>query len=185
MTFLERIKRVLLLDQGVYREVRDDKAALLQGVAIVLAAGFLGAVGSIIASYIPNDFINEIFGPLLGLFDLILLPLVFLICLPITTLIAHIPAKLLGGKSSYMGFLRSIAFTDAPGIFSVIPVIGAIIATIWSFICYILAIRSAHELSWGKTAAVVIISIVLLVILVVLLAILVGILYYMLETVSI
>jgi len=140
-TLLDRVIMVLKLDEKVYSEAHDDKSTLVQGVIIILAAGFLTAVGTILQSMA--------FGLEYSFLLIIIAPILWLILWPLSTFLVHISALLLGGKANYMGFLRAMAFTYTPGVFGVIPILGGLISLIGSLICTVLAIKSAHKLSLG------------------------------------
>lgn len=141
-----RIKRVVTLDEKVYKEIRDDKEALKQAVVIVLLAAFIGSIWSII------------FTLGLGLILVILTPVI----LAIWTVILHVIAKILGGKASFKGYMNTIFFGYTPVALGIIPFVGSFVGGIWVLACQVIATKSAHELSLVKAIIVVLIPIIII-----------------------
>jgi|Deesub1362B_J571_1020462.scaffolds.fasta_scaffold06430_2 hypothetical protein len=166
------MKRVLLLDQSVYKEVRDDEEMLKYAILIVLLSGFLPALGNIYVASVFQKYtlFKNLSGPLFGWIDIIFMPTFMLVSWLVFTIIAHIPAKFVGGRASLIGFLRVAGFTYAPLMLGVIPLFGTVIGDLWSILCFIFAIRFAHELSWSKSILVIILFFAFFVLLGILLA---------------
>ncbi len=146
----KRIERVLKLDKTVYKEIRDDKDALVPALAVLLLSAVIGGLWSILASF-GLALVAVVIGTPIGWV--------------IGTGILHIIAKLFGGKSTYTGYLKAMGYAEAPMALGVIPFVGSFIGGIWSLVCVIYATKEAQEISMGKAIAVVLIPVVLLVIL--------------------
>ena len=141
-SLLNRLKRVLLLDQSVYKEVRDDEKAIIYGISIVMISGVFSSIGKVLVYFLP------------GISDIIIMP-IFLVCLwVIVTYVTHFFAKAFGGQTTFRKFLTASGFSYTPIMFGIFPIIGEVIGTPWFLICSALALRSAHELTWGKTILV-------------------------------
>jgi hypothetical protein len=157
---VKRIERVIKFDNAVFKEIRDDEKALTESFVTILLSSIIGSLWQLLA-LIP---LMMSVGYNLVLF-LVIGILIVLIAMPIalslSTLIVWVPARLLGGKSSFIGNLKVLAYASAPQSLGIIPIIGPIVGGIWSFICEIVAVREAHEISTGK--AILALLIILLV----------------------
>jgi hypothetical protein len=149
----KRIERAVKLDGKIYKEIRDDKDGFKEGLIVLLCAGIIGGIWSIIGS---------LGFALIGI----------LIGMPIGWLIGggilHIFAKLLGGKSTYTGYLAALGYAQAPMALGIVPILGSIVGGIWSFICAIYATRDAQEISMGKAIIVVLLPAIIVFLLAVL-----------------
>ena len=117
------IKRVLMLDKAVYVEIRDDDKVVGQAGGIFLLASVVGGVWQILS-------LGDMPVYLLILFTI---PLLWIV----ETCILHMIAKFLGGRSSFVGYLKTIGYAQAPHTLGIIPpLIGTFIGGIWSLICW-------------------------------------------------
>jgi hypothetical protein len=63
----------------------------------------------------------------------------------------HVPLKILGGKGTYEGTVRTVAYNSGVHIWHLVPVLGSVVAfTLWTFLNYH-AFRNVHSL--GKFRA--------------------------------
>ena len=142
----DRIKRALKFDKNVYPEIRDDKNGFKEGLIVLLAAGVIGNIWYIISSLGVG---------LIGL----------LIGMPLTLLIfggmIHLFAKLMGGKATYTGFLGALGYAEAPITIGVIPILGPLIGSVWSFGCMVCATQTAHEISFPKAIIAVLLPLII------------------------
>jgi hypothetical protein len=146
----KRIERALKLDKTVYKEIRDDKDAMTPAIVVLLLSAVIGGIWNILGS-LGMALIGIVIGVPLGWL--------------IGTGILHIIAKLFGGKSTYSGYLKAVAYAEVPMALGVVPVVGNFVGGIWSLVCVIYATKEAQEISMGKAIAVVLIPVVILVIL--------------------
>jgi len=98
-----------------------------------------------------------------AVFGIILAPVFAVIGLFIWSAIVHLVLNLLGAlKDSSAGFegtLRAASFASVVQLAYVVPVVGPIVAFVWSVILQVLGIASLHRTSQGKAVAGVLIPI--------------------------
>ena len=193
MKFIDtnRIERVLKRDKTVWTEIRDDKSATLQCVMTVVAVILLNVLASALVSIIqsPSTAVQTIVGMLIAMVALIILgPIIVSIAVTLGAIIPHIIAKMLGGKSSFIGYIKVLCYVFVLNaasavftLFNVIPVAGALINTLLSLVLTIVSIwytiiatREAHELTTGKAALAVLIPVAIAIIVVVVLVAIMG-----------
>ncbi|HZL73313.1 MAG TPA: YIP1 family protein, partial [Planctomycetota bacterium] len=69
----------------------------------------------------------------------------------ISALAWHVPLKILGGKGSYEGTVRTVAYNSGVHVWHLVPVLGSVVAfVLWTFLNYH-AFRNVH--SMGKFRA--------------------------------
>ncbi len=142
----KRIERVIKFDKTVFKEIRDDKDALMQAVIVLIIASVLGYIWGL--------------GPFVVVM-VIAAPLAWLVY----TAVLFVIAKLFGGKATYTGYLKVLGYAEAPMALGIIPVLGGLVGGIWSLILAIYATRDAHEISMGKAKSDVMIPAVIAVVL--------------------
>jgi len=150
---MERIKRVVFFKEGAFREIRDDKNAMSQAIAVLYIAAIIGSIWMIL-----QTFGFALIGILIGV------PIGWVIF----TGILHIISMLFGGKSSFEGYLKTTAFAQIPTALGVIPILGSFVGGIWCLALVVMATKEAQELTLGKAVLVVLIPLLLLAILVLL-----------------
>jgi hypothetical protein len=150
-----RIERAVKFDKNVYKEIRDDKNGYKEGLIVLLVAGIIGSIWSIISSS----------GVAL---------IWLLIGMPFTWLIfggmIHLFAKMLGGKATYSSYLGAMGYAEAPIAMGIIPIIGSTIGGFWSFGCMVCATQIAHEISFHKATLAVLMPVIIIVLLIVLIS---------------
>jgi hypothetical protein len=155
---IKRIERVLKLDKTVFKEIRDDKDGVGQGLVVLWLSAIIGGIWGVILSQGMA---------LIGI--LIILPIGW----AVGTGIFFLLAKLFGGKSSFQGYLAVLGYAQAPRALGIIPFLGDLVGGIWVFVAAVIATREAHGISTGKAVAVILIPVVItLIILAILIAIL-------------
>ena len=98
-----------------------------------------------------------------------LILLMLLICYPLMLLFAwgmlyvgagilHLFVLLFGGKKGYVETFKVVAYSISPNIFGIIPFINYL-AMAYSLILQVIGIKERQQLSWGKSAAVVLIPV--------------------------
>jgi hypothetical protein len=89
-----------------------------------------------------------------------------IIALVIMVLIFHGCAKIMGGDGALEDTLRAFVLSSTPvAVIGWVPVIGSIIADLWSLVLMIAGVREYHHLSTGRAALAVLLPAVILVIL--------------------
>jgi hypothetical protein len=187
----ERIERVIKRDKTVWTEIRDDKSATLQCVLTVVAVILLNVLASSLISIIqsPSTAVETVFGTVIAIVALLILgPIIVSIAVTLGAIIPHIIAKLLGGKSSFIGYIKVLCYVFVLNaasavftLFNVIPIVGpminmllSIILTVVSLGYTIIATREAHEITTGKAALAVLIPVAIAIVLVIILVVLMG-----------
>lgn len=91
------------------------------------------------------------------------------IALVVLTLIFHLCARIVGGDGALTDTMRTIVLSSTPvAVIGWIPVIGSIIADIWSLVLLVIGIREYHHLSTGRAAIAVLIPAAVLLLLIIL-----------------
>lgn len=150
---IDRILRAIRLDWTVFREIAQDTGAMMEAAIIVVAASFLSAIGTGIAS-------ERFFGAfILSWFLSILIGWIG------WSLITHFVGRILfQGDTDIPEMMRVLGYANAPnllGIFRFIPCVGPIIAFvggILSLIAGVLAVREAMEFDTTNAIVTVVIS---------------------------
>jgi hypothetical protein len=147
-TIIERMIRAARLDATLYDEVEMDETATLQALFVVVIASACSGIGSAISIAMLEVAPSIILVSLIS--GLILSLVGWLIWSFITYFIG---TKVFGGNATYGELLRTIGFSDAPGIlliFSFIPLLGGVISFIigvWGLIAMAIAVRQALDFS--------------------------------------
>jgi hypothetical protein len=149
--WLGRVLRTLLFDRHAYQEVARDP--YMTGPALVI-----GLIGLTLSAITLADRFNVIIvgGRLLAW--------------PIAVLLLQITARVLRGKGTYTSTFRVASFAYAGnllGLLILIPPLaslGAILATLWSFLGVWLGTAQAHELRGWRTLVLPVLYIVVVVI---------------------
>ena len=100
-------------------------------------------------------------GALIFLGALLIFPLLLLFAwgmLFVAAGITHLLVLIFGGKQGYKETFKATAYSMAPNIFSIIPIVNWA-AGIYSIVLQIMGIKHRQKLSWGKSVAVVLIPI--------------------------
>ena len=149
---LDRVLRVIKLDQTVFGEVEKDESATAEAFIIVLVTSFLSALGSGFAS-------GRFFPSFIGTFIMGILGWVIW-----SVITLWVGTKLYNGQADLGEMLRTIGYANAPrllGFFAWIPCVGWIISlagAILSLVAGFYAIREALELDTTQTIATVVIG---------------------------
>lgn len=105
-------------------------------------------------------------NPATAAMNIILLPLSIIIGWLIYGVFAHLFARLLGGKASLNETLGPTAFAVTPQLFNLVMifpnvVVGGVVGT-WTLLCRYTALKTAHQLSWGRALAATLLPVVLM-----------------------
>ena len=147
-SIVERMIRAARLDSALYDEVETDETATLQALFIVVVASVSSGIGSAVSVAMLGVHPSIILASLIS--GLILSLVGWLIWSFITYIVG---TKIFGGIATYGELLRTIGFSDAPGIlliFSFIPFLGGLISFIigvWGLVAMAIAVRQALDFS--------------------------------------
>lgn len=149
-SFVERLIGALMLDASVYEEVEHDPSALGQAVGVVALAALATAIGSPAVHGVGGFFaqlISSVIAWLLGTAVIWLIGVVAMKC-----------------TSDYLELLRTLGFTQAPILISVVgiirfiaPLVG-LVAGVWALIAYVIGVRQALDVSTGRAIVVCVIA---------------------------
>ena len=167
LAFFTTLKRSALSPTAFFRAmpVRDGLGA---PILFYLALGVLVAA----ASLFWNSIQLLILGPeslatwqalglsaspaLLLLIQFLLSPLFLLIFFFVSAGVTHLVLLIVGSaRSGFQATARTLAFAYSPTILAVVPVIGALVGTIWATVNVIIGLREAHRTdTWRAVVAV-------------------------------
>jgi hypothetical protein len=159
-TFVERMQGAAMLNIPTYEEVEHDRTATGQAAMVVAIAAVAQAIGS--ARGGGGGIIGALIGQIIG----------WAIWAGLTYLVG---TKLFGGTADWGELLRTLGFSQAPGVLyalGFIPGLGSLIrfaVGIWVAVAGVIAVRQALDITTGKAVATVLISIAILIIPVILL----------------
>jgi hypothetical protein len=109
---------------------------------MISTSGLINPLGSLSTSLSsPVIFLSLIFlSPLLVILDLF-----------ISSLLIHLLLLLVGGaKNGSEATFRVVAYSEATGVWSIIPFIGGLIGWVWKTIVLIIGLKEAHEISYSR-----------------------------------
>jgi hypothetical protein len=141
---IDRILRMIKLDNSVYREIAKDENATYEAGFIVIVATLLGALGAAIgAGSVGMFFVRLIIGVLVN----------WLLWSYVTMLVG---TNLFQGKATFWEMARTLGYASAPAVLGILgaltclaPFIG-LIALVLSLVAAVLAVRETQELSTEK-----------------------------------
>ena len=156
-----RMVRAAKLDVNLYEEVEADTKANGQALLAVVLVSLASGVGTGITGLITMGGLWFVWGLLVGLVTSLLgwLAWSFLAYILGTTIFKGPETSATWGE-----LLRTIGFSNSPGalrFFSFIPFIGeiiAFIASIWSLVAGVIAVRQALDFSTGRAIATCIVG---------------------------
>lgn len=172
---VSRMIRAARLDETLYEEVEIDPAATSQALTVVLITSLCSGIGSGLVTLTQKwDLLR--FGT-----NLIVGSLFALLGWGIWSFITYfIGTRVLDGTATYEELLRCIGFSDAPSVLSIlsfIPMLGGLIslvASVWSLIAMVVAVRQALDFSTGKAIATCIVGWVAIIIVLVAIGVLIA-----------
>lgn len=82
---------------------------------------------------------------------LVLAPLIITVSLFIGTGLTHLALMMLGGdRHGFEGTFRGLAYAHGPMVFYVIPIVGAIVGSIWAAVLQVIGISKLQETEWWR-----------------------------------
>ena len=150
-SLFDRMMRAAKLDASLYEEVEADETATTQALIVVLLSSICSGIGSAIGGALSGQGLGGIgLGLIGGLFSALI---AWLIWSFITYLIG---TKVFGGTASFNELLRTLGFSNSPGvllILSFIPILGGLLSFgvwIWGLAAMVTAVRQALDFTTGK-----------------------------------
>ncbi len=152
-SFTDRMVQAAKLDVNLYEEVKADKQAMGQAMAVVVLASLAAGIGSIGTTGMGGLLLGTV-GALIGWF--------------IWAFITYfVGTKLLPEpqtEADYGELLRTIGFSSSPGllrILGVVPILGPIIfigSGIWMLVAMVIAVRQAldYKSTWRAVGVCII-----------------------------
>jgi len=139
------------LDASLYEEVERDETATTQALIVVIISSFCAGIGTAISEALRGHGVLGIgVGLVVGLVSALISWLIWLF------ITYFVGAKVFGGTSSYGELLRTIGFSNAPGVLLIgnfIPILGGVITFvvwIWGLVSMVVAVKQAQDFSTGK-----------------------------------
>ena len=164
-----RMIRAARLDVSLYEEVEADDTATTQAFIVVILASICSGIGTAIGTALTGQGVLDI-G--IDLFGGLFFALIFWVVWSVITY--FIGTRVFGGTASTGELLRTLGFSNSPGvllILSFIPILGGFISFavgIWELVATVVAVRQALDFTTGKAILTCIIGwIVALIILVI------------------
>lgn len=150
-SLFDRMIRAAKLDASLYEEVEADETATTQALTVVLLSSICSGIGSAIGGALSGQGPGGIgLGLIGGLFSALI---AWLIWSFITYLIG---TKVFGGTASFNELLRTLGFSNSPGvllILSFIPILGGLLSFgvwIWRLAAMVTAVKQALDFTTGK-----------------------------------
>lgn len=143
-----RMLRAARLEADLYEEVERDVDATPQALLVVVLASLASGIGAALSGR-GGGFGTLVIGILVALVGWFIW----------SFLTYWIGTSFFQGKATYGELLRTIGFSDSPGILAILgflPFLGgliALVAGIWTLVAMVVAVRQALDFSTGKAVA--------------------------------
>jgi hypothetical protein len=179
-SFVDTVRAVVLDPVGFFRGIArrgDFVNPLIFAVICALISALLGGLINLLLSPLfasPGDTGEALAGGVVEFVgNLILAPIFVVIVLFIGAAITHLLVMLLvrPQNAGFEATFRVGAYSQVTQLVSWIPIIGVIIAVVWTAILSIFGIREVHSTTTGKAALVVLIPVAVILLLVILLGV--------------
>jgi hypothetical protein len=179
-SFVDTVRAVVLDPVGFFRGIArrgDFVNPLIFAVICALISAVLGGLINLLLSPLfasPGDTGEALAGGVVGFVgNLILAPIFVVIVLFIGAAITHLLVMLLvrPQNAGFEATFRVGTYSQVTQLVSWIPIIGVIIAVVWTAILSIFGIREVHSTTTGKAALVVLIPVAVILLLVILLGV--------------
>jgi len=167
MGLIIRMIRAARLDVSLYEEVEKDVKATNQAILVVVIASICAGIGVAIGGQMAGGLGGLVSGLIIGVITALISWFVWSF---ITYFIGTRVFKGPKTEATYGELLRCIGFSSSPGVLRIlifIPILGAIIAfiaSIWSLVAMVIAVRQALDFSTGRAIATCIVGFIVMVI---------------------
>jgi hypothetical protein len=182
-SLLATLRDVLLLPTQTFRRASQRAGigpALLYGMVLGLVGGYAGLFWEYLARSVMGgeslpprwagmlppemqDALMQSQGPIFLIVYAFCMPFLVAIALFVWSAIVHLFLMMFGGaRQGYESTFRTIAYAyGSTALFAIVPICGGLVGGIWSLVVQILGLKEMHETSGGKTAAAVLLPLVL------------------------
>ena len=184
MDTLETIKGFLMQPVESFRKVRGT--SLGDAITYFLIIVIINTILTVIVDLVFASAILAMFTQVMaqmGMGEVFLMEMIGMVAVAIIMVIAslvllfvfagwlHLFVYLLGGRKGYAETVKAMIFGSTPYmLIGWIPVIGLFVGGIWSLVLEILGIRELHQVSTGRAAGAVVLSVFILALLIILIA---------------
>lgn len=167
MGLINRMIRAARLDVSLYEEVEKDVKATNQAILVVVISSICAGIGLAIGGQMAGGLGGLVPGLVIGAITALVGWFVW------SFITYFIGTKLFKGpktEATYGELLRCIGFSSSPGVLRIlffIPILGAIIvfiASIWSLVAMVIAVRQALDFSTGRAIATCIVGFIVMVV---------------------
>lgn len=167
MGLINRMIRAARLDVSLYEEVEKDVKATNQAILVVVITSICAGIGLAIGGQMAGGLGGLVPGLVIGAITALVGWFVW------SFITYFIGTKLFKGpktEATYGELLRCIGFSSSPGVLRIlffIPILGAIIvfiASIWSLVAMVIAVRQALDFSTGRAIATCIVGFIVMVV---------------------
>ncbi len=167
MDLINRMIRAARLDVSLYEEVEKDVKATNQAILVVVISSICAGIGLAIGGQMAGGLGGLVPGLVIGAITALVGWFVW------SFITYFIGTKLFKGpktEATYGELLRCIGFSSSPGVLRIlffIPILGAIIvfiASIWSLVAMVIAVRQALDFSTGRAIATCIVGFIVMVV---------------------
>jgi hypothetical protein len=159
--------RAARLDVSLYEEVEKDVKATNQAILVVVISSICAGIGLAIGGQMAGGLGGLVPGLVIGAITALVGWFVW------SFITYFIGTKLFKGpktEATYGELLRCIGFSSSPGVLRIlffIPILGAIIvfiASIWSLVAMVIAVRQALDFSTGRAIATCLVGFIVMVV---------------------
>ena len=169
-TFAETWRSATFSPAGFFRRVPRDHgtpAALAYYLGLVLlVAGvtlFWDSLSTFAGATMGREWVPQEGAGLHPLVTFLLTPAILFFSLFLSAAVSHVLLLLLGGAEHGFGTtVRVFAYAYSPGLFGIVPLLGAIVGGIWMVVLLIIGLREAHETDGWKSGVAVLLPLVLM-----------------------
>jgi hypothetical protein len=157
------------------REQGDYASPILYVVILSVVVGIINWIWSLVftapmGTFLPPE-AQEQFGWMMtmmaggGIINVILAPIMALIGLFIGAAILHLCLMLVQGlaesRAGFEGTVRVISYAYIANLANIVPVVGGLIALVWSLILLVIGFSTMHRTTQGKAIAAVLVPVIL------------------------
>ena len=149
--------KILIFNQEALNKVANNEKGVGYGFLTLVLVGVIGGL------------LTGLFIPVVGLFAIVIYPIVLVIGFIIGYGIYHFLAKLFGGKATGAQYFRALSNMAAVEVISFIPILGTVLSPligIWLVVANGFVLHKLHQLSLAKAIIVLLIPLVVVFLLV-------------------
>ena len=175
-SLFDRMIRAARLDVSLYEEVEADERATTQAFTVVMLSSICAGIGTGIREAVMGHGPGRIGIGLVGG-----MASAFVVWFIWSFVTYFIGTKVFGSTASFGELLRTIGFSNSPGvllILSFIPILGGLVSfavSIWQLMSMVVAVRQALDFTTGKAVLTCIVGWIVATVLLVIIGIVIAI----------